>query len=172
MAQVAVAVSYRDTTAVVTGRCIHLESSKLIFSAGFLGRCCSVARSILGRTVGRFAQTGQQRCTFCQSHGGSCIGFQTIHHRTGHGNIRAVPRIGFIRCRCRTMVVTAHECQSQPTCDVIDNALGDTDILVGRVTHWLETCVAELVHENFQRNAVLQRNRQGSPKAIHDATDR
>lgn len=63
------------------------------------------------------------------------------------------------------------EGHSEPTEDVIDDTLCDTDFWVGRMSVWFEPGVAELVDKDFEWNSVLQRDGDGGAEAIHQAAD-
>lgn len=55
-----------------------------------------------------------------------------------------------------SFVIAGEEADSHPAEDVIDHALRDADVGVGRVPHRLKPHVRELVDQVLQRHAVLQ----------------
>ena len=181
--QVAIAVADRDAATVVTARCIDLETSELVAWAavgiGF-GTSGTVSIGVAATLAIPVARLGtHQSRPLGQRYRCPGVFFQPFHDSTGwplvgrRGDLTTISVAGAIVLgRWHAMVVTTHESQSQPSCDVIDNTLGDSDVLVGRVTHWFEPGVAELVDQHFQWHAVLQCDRQRGSKAVHDPADR
>ena len=60
---------------------------------------------------------------------------------------------------------------AEPTEDVVDEALGERNVGVRCHAHWLEALVSELRDEAFDWHAVLQSNRDGSTKRVHQSAD-
>src|ERR1019366_2366367 len=76
--------------------------------------------------------------------------------------------------RSRTQVVEQHlllsaeEAQVQPAEDGVHDRLGIADFGMARPAAGLKARVRELFAEEFQRHAVLQRDRDGQRKAVHE----
>ncbi len=173
MTEVAVSVSNSDAATVVAAWGIHLESSELLPLAAVTLlrlRCMTVSGAALA--VGRFADAGQEGCSLGQSDRGARVLLQADHHtaRRRGEHFHPVALVGVIGMTV-SRIVTAHEGQSQPTGDVVDDTLGDANVLVGRVAHRFEPSVAELVDQDFQRHAVLQGDRKCGAETVHDPAD-
>ncbi len=91
------------------------------------------------------------------------------------GQLVAKLRAAFFAAAQQTFVrfaVAGQEGDAHPAEDVIDHALGDANVGVLGVPHRLEAGVRELIHEHFQRHAVLQAHRNGRAEHVHQAADR
>ena len=73
--------------------------------------------------------------------------------------------------RCIQLAVALDELHPEPAEDVVDQALRERDVRVGRHAHRLEALVGELVDDALDRHAVLERQADGGAERIHQATD-
>src|SRR5208337_111695 len=69
------------------------------------------------------------------------------------------------------LLLAGEEAQLQPAEDVIHDGLGVADVLVVAPAAGLEAGVGELVAQQLERHAVLQGERHGAGKAVHEAAD-
>jgi len=69
----------------------------------------------------------------------------------------------------RDRVFGAQEAGADPAEDVIHDGLGVGDLLVAGPAAGLEADVAELVHQELERDAVLEGEADGSGEAVHEA---
>lgn len=65
----------------------------------------------------------------------------------------------------------SQKAQGEPAKDIIHDRFCMWDIWILRWTGWFVLCVSKLVHENFERYAVLKTDRDGGRKRINHASD-
>ena len=179
VAEIAVAVAYGDGTAIVATRGIALEACELIATSTFFGaqihassfENCGI--DIIRLTVGRVA-VGFGFCfAGLVGFGRSWPRWPAILLGDGLGSGFLVPL--FFRTTGRQtlarLAIPGDKGDCHPTEDIVDNALGDSNIGIRCVSHWLKSSMGELVHQDFQRNAILQAHRDSRAEAVHQATD-
>ena len=69
------------------------------------------------------------------------------------------------------LLLAGQEAQLEPAENVVHDALGVADVGVAGPSAGLEAGVGELFAEQFQRDSVLQRDRNGQREAVHEAAD-
>lgn len=171
VAEVAISVSHGNSTAVIACGCVGLETLKLFCSASFLQGCffshwsrgdlprwtsIFVANELRFGSQGIGSLDGQRSCFRC------CTLLIVSVLVVSGDQIR----FGFL-----FFAEAGEEGHSEPTEDVVDDALCDADFWVGRMSVWFEPGVAELVDKDFERNAVLQGDGDSGTEAIHQAAD-
>ena len=162
VAEVAIAIAYGDRSAVVATGGVALKTGELRVATGG-----PVVRIDLHRHAGAIEHVKVHRLAV--SGGSVAVGRRSNNRprcRQQESWFRSPTRLPAPRHRsCRASkpllasrypgrnVIPSHRK------DIVNDALGDTDIGIRRVSHGVESRVRELVDEHFQRHAVLQAHR-------------
>ena len=189
---VACSVSYGDGAADVTGWCVVLEIHKLLVKLFHDRALCSVGAGYHGgdgfdQTVCKAVRCGLYRHFFNGLRGGC---FTRLLFLNGLGLVDFFCQIlcfldqflsggccfiigwnGGGAVGCVLLSIAGDELATHPAEDIVDQALGEWDVLIAGHARRLEASVAEFVDQGDQRDAVLQGHRDTGPYNIHKPPD-
>ena len=167
-------------------RCPSSHEQDLAAAAGAAATSASVAAAVSRHDAAAeaAARSVTQVDQACQLIGGvngagTSSRFPVLTSQRGRGALRFRDPFGRRCRRCpqsqvfeQHLLLAGEEAQLEPAEDVIHDRLGVADVRIAAPAAGFEARVRELLAEQFQRHAVLQRDRDAQGEAVHQAADR